>query len=170
MKKIAIVPGSFDPLTAGHADVIRTASSLFDEVKIVVLANSGKTGMFTPEERLRIARAAVEKMKEDDGIGNVSAHVFPGLTADAAKELGASFVVKGLRSAADFDYEFGMAEITRRFDGGLTTVFLPSKPEFIHVSSTYVREIIKYGKGDDRAFAPGTKDVILSIAHGNAKG
>ena len=165
MKKIAIVPGSFDPLTAGHADVIKTAASLFDEVKVVVLANSEKGGTFTPEERLRIARAAVEKMK-DDGIGNISAHVFPGLTVDAAQEFGATFVVKGLRSAADFDYEFGMAEITRRFDGDLTTVFLPSKPEFMHVSSTYVREIIKYGKGDDRAFAPGTKDLILSIRKG----
>ena len=165
MKKIAIVPGSFDPLTAGHADVIKTAASIFDEVKVVVLANSEKSGMFTPEERLRIARAAVEKMK-DEGVGNVSAHVFSGLTVDAAKELGASFVVKGLRSAADFDYEFGMAEITRRFGNGLTTVFLPSKPEFMHVSSTYVREIIRYGKGDERAFAPGTRDTVMSIRRG----
>ena len=165
MKKIAIVPGSFDPLTAGHADVIKTAASIFDEVKVVVLANSEKSGMFTPEERLRIARAAVEKMK-DEGVGNVSAHVFSGLTVDAAKELGASFVVKGLRSAADFDCEFGMAEITRRFGNGLTTVFLPSKPEFMHVSSTYVREIIRYGKGDERAFAPGTRDTVMSIRRG----
>ena len=169
MKRIAIVPGSFDPLTAGHADVIRTAASLFDEVKVVVLVNSEKSGTFTPEERLTVARAAVAAMKEE-GIGNVTAHLYSGLTADAARELGASFVVKGLRSAADFDYEFGMAEITRRFDSGLTTVFLPSRPEFMHVSSTYVREIIKYGRGDDRAFAAGTRDLILTIAEDKTRG
>ena len=112
MKRIAIVPGSFDPLTAGHADVIKTAASLFDEVKVVVLVNSEKTGTFTPEERLTVARAAVERMKED-GVTNVTAHLCSGLTADAAREFGAAFVVKGLRSAGDFDYEFGMAEITR---------------------------------------------------------
>ena len=159
MSKKAIVPGSFDPITAGHFDVIRRAAALFDGVTVAILVNSEKAGTFSPDERLEAVRAAIREL-EKEGNKNVDARVFRGLTVDAAREVGANFIVKGLRNASDFDYEFGMAEITRRFDSGIETVFIPSSPEFMHVSSTYVREILKYGKGDGGAFAPGTEKML----------
>ena len=160
--KRAIFPGSFDPLTAGHYDLIKRAASIFGGVTVAILVNSEKTGLLTAEERLAVVNAAIDEMKKD-GVCNVDARVFTGLTVDAAREAGAKFVVKGVRNAGDFDYEFGMAEITRRFDSEIETVLIPARPEYMHVSSTYVREILKYGKGDARAFAPGTEDVIRSI-------
>ncbi len=162
MNKNAIVPGSFDPITAGHVEIVRRAAALFDRVTVAILVNAEKSGTFTPEERLQIVNASVKEL-EKDGIVNVDARVFYGLTVDAAHECGARYIVKGLRNVSDFDYEFGMAEITRRFDGEIETVFLPSSPEFMHISSTYVREILKYGKGDDRAFAPGTGDMVKKL-------
>ena len=159
MSKFAIVPGSFDPITAGHYEIIRRAAAIFDHVTIAILVNSEKSGTFSPDERLETVNAAVREL-EKSGVTNVDARVFRGLTVDAAREAGAGYIVKGLRNASDFDYEFGMAEITRRFDGEIETVFLPSSPEFMHVSSTYVREILKYGKGDGKAFAPGTEELI----------
>ena len=162
MSKKAIVPGSFDPITAGHLDVIRRAAEIFDGVTVAILVNSEKAGTFTPDERLEAVRAAIGEL-EKENVFNVDARVFYGLTVDAARDVGAGFIVKGLRNASDFDYEFGMAEITRRFDSGIETVFIPSSPEFMHVSSTYVREILKYGKGDGRAFAPGTEDMLKKI-------
>ncbi|MBR3417007.1 MAG: pantetheine-phosphate adenylyltransferase [Clostridia bacterium] len=159
MSKFAIVPGSFDPITAGHFEIIRRAAAIFDRVTVAILVNSEKAGTFSPDERLEAANAAIREL-EKDGITNVDARVFRGLTVDAARDAGAGYIVKGLRNTSDFDYEFGMAEITRRFDENIETVFLPSSPEFMHVSSTYVREILKYGKGDCRAFAPGTEEII----------
>lgn len=156
MDKRAVVPGSFDPVTAGHLDVIRRAAAIFDRVTVAILVNSEKTGTFTPDERLKAVNAAIREL----GALNVDARVFHGLTVDAARECGASFVVKGVRGVTDFDYEFGMAEITRRFDPKIETVLIPSAPEFLHVSSTYVREILKYGRGDPRAFAPGTEEYL----------
>ena len=162
MSKNAIVPGSFDPLTAGHFDVIRRAAAIFDRVTAAILVNSEKSGLFSADERFAIVNAAIEELKKE-GITNVVAKVFAGLTVDAARESDAAFIVKGVRDATDFDYEFGMAEITRRFDPEVETVLIPSRPDLMHVSSTYVREILKYGKGDERAFAPGTATVIRSI-------
>ena len=159
MSKFAIVPGSFDPITAGHYDVIRRAAAIFDHVTVAILVNSEKSGTFRPEHRLEAVNTAIREL-EKDGFKNVDARTFHGLTVDAAREVGASFIVKGLRNSADFDYEFGMAEITRRFDHEIETVFIPSSPEYMHVSSTYVREILKYGKGDSGAFAPGTEELI----------
>ncbi len=162
MSKRAIVPGSFDPVTAGHFKVIRRAAAIFDGVTVAILVNSEKTGTFSAEERLAAVNAAIREL-EKEGIGNVDARVFRGLTVDAARECGAGFIVKGLRNATDFDCEFGMAEITRRFGPGIETVLLPSSPEYMHVSSTYVREILKYGKGDERAFAPGTEKMLRNF-------
>ena len=138
--KRAIITGSFDPVTAGHEDLIRRAAGLFDAVTVVVLANAEKpSGMFHPADRLRFVEETVA------GIPNADAAMWPGLTSDAARRLGADVIVRGARSGSDFDYEYDLAFIMKRFDPALETVILPSRPELSMISSTYVRELLKYG-------------------------
>lgn len=160
--KSCIIPGSFDPVTKGHTELIRVASKMFDKVYVVILVNSAKNGMFTPEEKLSILNSAIEALKAD-GVCNVEALLYSGLTTDSAIELGADYIVKGVRNAADFSYEYDLSQITRRFAPELETVFIPSKAESACVSSTYVRELIKFGKWDSDDFAEGTTNVIKTI-------
>ncbi|MBO7403487.1 MAG: pantetheine-phosphate adenylyltransferase [Clostridia bacterium] len=136
----AIITGSFDPVTAGHEDLIRRAAELFDTVTVVILANAEKpSGMFHPADRLRFVEKTVA------GIPNADAAMWPGLTSDIARQLGAKFLVRGARSGSDFDYEYDLAFIMKRFDPELETVILPARPELSMISSTYVRELLKYG-------------------------
>lgn len=138
MKK-AIISGTFDPITVGHIDLIKRAREIFDEVVVVILSNGEKSKcMFSPDERCAIAKAAVSS------IDGASVLLWEGLTSDAAKKVGAKFIVRGARSSSDFDYENGLAAIMKRFDDNLETVILPSSPELSMISSTYVRERIKY--------------------------
>lgn len=140
MKKIAIVPGSFDPATLGHVDLIRRAAAIFDEVHALVMVNSAKnTGMFTAEERLRIIESATRDIE------NVKCVTFGGLTSDYTKANGVSFIAKGVRNATDFDYEYSLSEIMKHFHEGIETVFIPSDPTLSYMSSTYARERIRYG-------------------------
>lgn len=158
-----IIPGSYDPVTAGHVELFKSACALFDKVNVVILANSEKkSGMFSSEERLRIMNAAIASMKHE-GFTNIDCTVFSGLTTDAALELNAGFLVKGVRNISDFAYEYDLSQITKRFDPSLQSVFLPADADVACVSSTYVRELIKYGKFDSGDFARGTVDVIKSI-------
>lgn len=138
--KIAVIPGSFDPVTLGHMDVIERAAALFDRVYVCAMVNGGKNPMFTAEQRFEMLCAAVEELE------NVTAEQWTGLLADYAREKGARFLVKGVRSATDFDVEFGMAQINRGLDEELDTVLLPSRAQYLHFSSTMVREMIKYGR------------------------
>ncbi len=136
----AIVTGSFDPVTAGHADLFARASALFDRVTVVILANAEKSsGFFSAAERLRFVEETVADLD------NVDAVVYGGLTSDIARELDARYIVRGARSATDFDYEYGLAFIMKRFDPALETVILPARPEYAMISSTYVRELLRYG-------------------------
>ena len=139
MKK-AIISGSFDPITTGHVDLVRRASAIFDEVVVVVLSNAEKNcGVFTPDERLELCSAAVS------AIDGASAMLWEGLTSEAAHKVGADFIVRGARSATDFDYEYELSNIMKRFDGRFETVILPASPALSMISSTYARELIKYG-------------------------
>ncbi len=141
MKK-AMITGSFDPITVGHIDLIRRAALLFDEVYVVVFANTEKkSGMFTPDERLLLCKAAIGGLN----LNGVSAVKFDGLTSDIARALGVSCLVRGARSGSDFDYEYELANIMRRFDGELETIVLPAAPELSMISSTYARDLIRYG-------------------------
>lgn len=137
----AIIPGSFDPATAGHRDLINRASRIFDEVHAVVMVNAEKinSGLFSPEERLSI----LESLTRD--INNVKCSVCTGLASDYTKENGIEFIVKGARNATDFDYEYSLYEIMKHFHEGIETVILPSEPSLSYVSSTYARERIRYG-------------------------
>ena len=138
MKK-AIITGSFDPITAGHIDLVRRAAMIFDEVVVAVLSNAEKSGMFSPDERLELCNAAVSS------IDGASAVLCEGLTSDAAHKVGAKFIVRGARSATDFDYEYELSNIMKRFDPEFETIVLPASPELSMISSTYVRELVKYG-------------------------
>ncbi len=139
MKKIAIVPGSYDPVTYGHLDLIKRAAAMFDKVYATVLVNGEKQGCFTTEEKTQLLRCACR------GMENVEIISHSGLTSDLLKELGAKFIVKGARNATDFDYEHSLTEIMRQLSPDCDTVILPSRPELFHVSSTYARELLKYG-------------------------
>ncbi len=162
MKK-CVIPGSYDPVTVGHAELFKTASALFDVVYVVIVVNSAKQGgMFTADERLRIMNSAIDSLKRD-GYNNIKAVLYSGLTTDCAEELGAKYLVKGIRNATDFAYEYDLSQISRRFDPTVETLFLPSKAEVACVSSTYVRELIKYGKFDSSDFAPGTAELIKNL-------
>ena len=166
MEKCCIITGSFDPVTAGHIDLFVRAAAIFDEVFVVILTNGKKnsagSGLFTYEERLEILQAAIEELREK-GIGNVTAELYTGLTSDYAHEKGAKFIVRGARNASDFDYENSLAQIMRRFDPELETVILTSAPALSCVSSTYVRELLRYHCPIGDAIPPKTAIVVQNI-------
>ncbi len=139
MKKIAIIPGSYDPATLGHIDIISRAAEIFDTVYAAIMVNSEKKGLFSPDERLEILTSACRELS------NVKPIVWTSLSSELLSETGAKFIVKGARNSTDFDYEHSLAEIMRHFSPEADTIILPSRPEFFHISSTYARELLKYG-------------------------
>ena len=147
-KRIAMISGSFDPVTSGHEDLIIRASYMFDSVYVAVMCNGEKesagSGMFTYGERLEMVEAVVRALA-DEGIRNVQAELCSGLASEYAAQRGVKYIVRGARSASDFDYEYSLASIMKRFDANLETVILPSAPDTACISSTYVRELLHYG-------------------------
>ena len=145
--RIAMLTGSFDPVTAGHVDLIRRAARMFDRVYVAVMQNGEKDsaggGMFTYGQRLEILSAACDSLRAQ-GIDNVIPELCVGLSSEYAAQRGITFIVRGVRNASDFDYEYGLAGIMKRFDERLETVFLPADPALSCISSTYVRELLKY--------------------------
>jgi pantetheine-phosphate adenylyltransferase len=149
-----VCPGSYDPVTNGHVDVIRRAAALFDEVVVAVLHNPAKAGTFTVEERLGFLRDAL------GDVGGVRVEAFAGrLIVDVCRELDAPVLVKGLRGGTDFAYELPMALMNRHLTG-LETFFLPGDPELGHVSSSLVKEVVRYG-GDVTGLVPEPVRVAL---------
>ena len=134
--KRALTPGTFDPITYGHLDVITRASQLFDEVVVAVAASSGKNPLFTLDERVELARAATAHLD------NVRVEPFTGLLVDFAASLEATAVVKGLRAITDFEYEFQMAALNYHLKQSLETLFIMSHPEYMYLSSSIVRESV----------------------------
>ncbi|MCR4839976.1 MAG: pantetheine-phosphate adenylyltransferase [Lachnospiraceae bacterium] len=145
MNKTAIYPGSFDPITKGHLDVIRRASSLVDELVIGVLANSAKPPLFSTEERVALIKEAVKDME------NVKVESFSGLTVDFARMKNAKFLVRGLRAVTDFEYELQIAQTNHKINGELDTIFFTTSVEYSYLSSSIVKEIASY-KGDVSPF------------------
>jgi len=143
---LAICPGSFDPVTHGHLDVIRRAAALFDEVIVAVGRNSAKNYLFTLEERLDLVRRTTAEWS------NVRVAALDGLLVDFARAQGAGVLVKGLRFASDFDFELQMAHINAVV-GSVETVMLPASSQWSTLSSTMIREVASYG-GDVSAFVP----------------
>ena len=147
MSKVAVYPGSFDPITNGHLDIIQRAGKLFDRVIVAVARNSEKTPLFNVRERVALAKAAVA------GLRNVTVDDFDGLLVRYARRKKASAVVRGLRAVSDFEFEFQLALMNRKLEGGVETIFLMPKTEYTFISSHLVREVAGLG-GDVSAFVP----------------
>lgn len=143
----AVYPGSFDPVTIGHLDIVERASQLFDEVTVAILTNPAKRPLLTLEVRLRLIQEATAHLR------NVQVDSFSGLLVDYAKRIGAHAVVRGIRGAQDFDVEVNMAHMNRQLDEEVTTVFLAAKPEYSYISSSLVKDIAWHG-GDITRFVP----------------
>ena len=155
MNKKVLYPGTFDPLTNGHLDLIERAAEMFDEVIIAVAASPSKNTMFTLEERVEFC---IEVTKHLD---NVTAQGFSGLMVDFAKEVEANVLIRGLRTTVDFEYEFGLTNMYRRLMPGLESVFLTPAEEYAFISSTIVREVAIHG-GEVTQFVP---KVIAEALH-----
>ena len=140
MNKVAICPGSFDPITNGHLDIIKRASKLFDEVIVLVLPNASKNENFTLEERVDL----IERSAKD--IPNVTVDSYDGLLAQYAKEHNANTLVKGLRAVSDFEYEFQMALINKKVYKDIDTLFLPADEHNMYLSSSMVRQLATMGE------------------------
>lgn len=145
--KIAIYPGSFDPITNGHLDILERALRLFDKVIITIARNAAKTPLFTEAERLEMIREVVKEFK------NVEVDSFEGLLVDYARKQNATAVVRGLRAISDFEYELQMALMNRKLNDSLVTVFLMPNEKYTYLNSTIVREIARLG-GDINGFVP----------------
>ncbi len=153
--RIAIYPGSFDPPTRGHEDLVRRSLALADRVIVAVAKNATKQPLFTVQERLEMLRAAVG---DDD---RIRFEAFDGLLAEFAKAVGATMVVRGLRAVSDFEYEFQMALMNRQLHPSLETVFLVPAVDLTYLSSSLVREVARYG-GDVSPFVHPTVAAALA--------
>jgi len=147
--RTAVYPGSFDPITNGHLDVITRAARMFDRLVVAVLNNSSKSPIFSVEERVELIRASIPQIEGCE----IVVDSFDGLLANYADLIGATAIVKGLRAMSDFEYEFQMALANRQINHSLDTIFLTTSVEWMYVSSSLVREIGRHG-GEICTFVP----------------
>ena len=160
MNKIALFPGTFDPVTLGHIDIIDRSLVLFDKLVIGIGKNSNKTPMFSAEQRLDWIQ---EIYKNDD---RVEAIVYEGLTAECCKRVRANFILRGIRYVSDFEYEKAIADMNRSLDESIETIFLTCLPQYTSVASTLVRDVLRNG-GDVQNFLPDVVNKTLDeIKHG----
>lgn len=145
--KRAVYPGSFDPVTNGHLDIIERAAALVDELVVGVLNNNQKTPLFSAEERVKMLLDVTKQ------IPNVRVEAFSGLSVEFVRKCDAAFIVRGLRAVTDFEYELQMAQTNRSIDGGIDTLFFTTALNYAYISSTIVKEVAFYG-GDISGFVP----------------
>lgn len=146
-KKIAVFPGSFDPITKGHESIILRAITLFDEIYVSIGTNAEKASFFPIEKRLKWIRMVFAEQSE------VKVTKYQGLTVDYCKKLGAKFILRGLRTSADFEFERSIGQINKKLYPDIDTVFLLTTPEYTALNSSIVRDIIRHG-GDPSPFIP----------------
>lgn len=150
---VAVYPGSFDPITLGHLDIIKRASKFTDRLIVAVLSNSGKKSFFTAEERVDQLREVIRNRD----MQNVSVLSFSGLLIDFVKKNNAGLVIRGLRAVTDFEYEFQMALINRSLLPDIETLFIPTSTQYLYLSSSIVKEIATYGGNIDEMVPPEIK-------------
>lgn len=154
--RICLFPGTFDPVTLGHTDIINRALPLFDKIVVGIGVNSGKSPMFTAEQRM----AWVNEIYKNEP--KVSSKTYEGLTIDFCNELGAKFILRGIRYVSDFEYEKTIADANRTLDRSIETIFLTGEPKFTSVASTIVRDILK-NKGNASLFLPDVVSKSLQL-------
>lgn len=147
MQRVCLFPGSFDPVTKGHIDIIQRSVNLFDKLIIGIGINSNKQPMFSAEQRVRWIQ---ETFVHDPRIEVVS---YEGLTVNFCKQIGAQYILRGVRYVSDFEYEKAIADMNRMLESSVETIFIPCSPEFSTISSTLVRDVIRNG-GDVHQFVP----------------
>ncbi|MCL2814347.1 MAG: pantetheine-phosphate adenylyltransferase [Oscillospiraceae bacterium] len=149
-KNICVIPGTFDPVTNGHIDMISRVVNLFDRVYVTSFENSEKKTMFGLAQRQKMLELACEKI---DGHDKITVEATSGLLADYAKSKGANFIVKGARNTHDYEYELMLSVINRKIGENIDTLIIPAKPEYSYISSSFVREMIAYDR-DISGFVP----------------
>ncbi|MFN5479998.1 MAG: pantetheine-phosphate adenylyltransferase [Chitinophagaceae bacterium] len=154
MNKICVFPGTFDPITLGHVDIIQRAIPLFDRIVVAVGKNASKSPMFSAEQR----QLWIEEIFK--GNEKVQAAVFDGLTVNFCREVGAQYILRGIRYVSDFEYEKAIADANRTLDPSLETFFLTCEPKYTSVASTIVRDIIRNG-GDASLFLPNSVAIAI---------
>ena len=151
----AMYPGTFDPITLGHEDLVRRACRLFDKVVVAVAANPGKEPMFSPEERVELARSVLSELP------NVEVCGYKGLTVDFAQDNNLQVIVRGLRAISDFEYEFQLANMNRHLTDDVETAFLTPTETYTYISSSLVREICTMGGDISEFVSPQVKDALM---------
>jgi pantetheine-phosphate adenylyltransferase len=146
----AVCPGSFDPVTFGHLDIVSRAAGLFDEVIVAVLVNDSKHGLFSVDERVELIHDAID----DLNLANVTVTSFRGLLVDFCRDHDIAAIVKGIRAVSDFDFELQMAQMNKSLTG-VDTVFMPTSPTWSYLASSLVKEVARFG-GDVSDFVPPT--------------
>ena len=147
MQRICLFPGTFDPVTLGHVDIIDRALPLFDKIIVGIGSNAAKGPMFTGEQRLKWIKEIYKKESKVEGA------IYDGLTVEFCKKINAKFILRGIRYVSDFEYEKTIADANRALDKSIETIFLTGEPKYTSVASTIVRDIIRNG-GDAKAFLP----------------
>lgn len=150
--RTALFPGSFDPFTLGHLDILRSALKMFDKVIVAVGYNSAKSGFFTPRLRVKIIEDALE------GIENIEVCSYRGLTVDFCKKKGVGCIIRGLRTTTDFEMESVIAQANRKMAPDILSIFIPAGHEYSFISSTVVRDVLNNG-GNARCFLPKNVDI-----------
>lgn len=156
----AMYPGTFDPITNGHHDLVRRAAGVFDRVVVAVAASPGKQTMFDLDERIELAKAVL------GGLGNVTVSGYQGLTVDYAKQHDLDVIIRGLRALSDFEHEFQLASMNRHLQADVETIFLTPTDEYTFISSTLVREVASFG-GDVSNFVHPKVVDALRMRHGS---
>ncbi|MBV8082126.1 MAG: pantetheine-phosphate adenylyltransferase [Candidatus Eremiobacteraeota bacterium] len=159
---VVVYPGSFDPVTYGHLDIVQRAASQFPHVVVAVVANPSKSPMFTLPQRVEMLREACGSMR------NVEIDAFEGLLVDYVRRFERALIVKGLRIVSDFEHEFSMALLNRKLKGGAETIFMPASPQYAYVSSSSVKEVFSLG-GDIAEFVPPSVLRHMRARRGKAK-
>ena len=165
----AIYPGSFDPVTNGHIDIIKRAAKVVDVLIVGVLNNKSKTPLFSVQERVKMLDDVAKELAKE-GINNIRVMTFDGLLVNFANQIDANVIVRGLRAVTDFEYEFQMAQTNRKLNPNVETLFLTTSVEYSYLSSSTVREVASFG-GDITQFVPDfvEKQVLQKIEERNKK-